>query len=626
MKLLIPESQSKGIRVGIVLMLGAFWLCLERYHGFYHDALLYLMLALYKLQPANYQNDLFVAFGSQGKFTVFSFVYGYAIKWAGVDYAAFGLTVIAQLLWFCGVILLVRRFASGWQAVAGLACITYFSRFYDPNFIFSYSEPFPTPRPFAEAFSMIAISFGLGRRYLPALVMHGIAVSFHPLISAYALGVSCVRFLCDKEISRRLRMALLLGAVCIFSGLLITRVSIFGRFWHVYDPAWYAMISAFMTDTLVQEWNLDSACRVLYFLVVLWMVWWRKIPMFRKHVPVLTGVSAALLICWLVGSGLFWNQLITQLQPWRCIWLLQIFALLAQGVLLTDLWRGEPGDRWLAAFILAAILKAGYVNEDGIYALGFVLAGLVVRALINQVPAARHLASRAWSWLPLVVPLPQFLVNGLKMWAHRGPSVVAVDRATWLPVTGTAVCVLILFLIVRIAWGKRHNWLQGLGGAAVGLGCVAIGCAVCVWSLPFTTASVALNKDDQAMTAALQARIPDTAVVYSNYGLHWTWYLLRRSNYADIEQMSGLVFSRESSIEGHRRLKHLCDAGLPGCQVAGYGRPQGPIDGAFWAAHARRACADPVLDFLVLDGEVPKAEVIRYGKRVISVLACVRYR
>ena len=83
------------------------WHLCHVYRGLDHDAHLYALQALSRLNPAVYSNDIFFRFGSQDSYTIFTSIYASLINRVGLDAAASMLTLASTALYFC------RRVAGG---------------------------------------------------------------------------------------------------------------------------------------------------------------------------------------------------------------------------------------------------------------------------------------------------------------------------------------------------------------------------------------------------------------------------------------------------------------------------------------------------------------------------------
>jgi hypothetical protein len=92
--------------------------------------------------------------------------------------------------------------------------------------------------------------------------------------------------------------------------------------------------------------------------------------------------------------------------------------------------------------------------------------------------------------------------------------------------------------------------------------------------------------------------IPRGATVYWQDHFELSWFLLRRGNYASSLQSVGLVFSRQTAMEAHRRLARLASFGSADARLAAAGAPiarKMPTQGSL-----TDLCEDQLLDFVVL--------------------------
>ena len=87
----------------------ASWFISRPYEGIYHDARLYTLQALGRLHPQSLGQDVFLRFGSQDAFTLFSPIYAAAIRVLGVEDAARLLTLLGHAWWFAAAYLVARR-------------------------------------------------------------------------------------------------------------------------------------------------------------------------------------------------------------------------------------------------------------------------------------------------------------------------------------------------------------------------------------------------------------------------------------------------------------------------------------------------------------------------------------
>ena len=94
-----PLNSCATPRLGLAVagLLGiATWSLSHSYQGIFHDAGLYTLQALARLHPDSLPGDVFLKFGSQDGFTIFSPIYAAASRMLGVEFAAATLTLLLQ--------------------------------------------------------------------------------------------------------------------------------------------------------------------------------------------------------------------------------------------------------------------------------------------------------------------------------------------------------------------------------------------------------------------------------------------------------------------------------------------------------------------------------------------------
>src|SRR5256885_8204108 len=89
MRVVPPPSETEVTRgagarrylalAALGLLAAAAWLVQHPYDGIVHDSALYTLFALAKLHPHTLDNDVFLRFGSQDRYTVFTPLYAGAI-------------------------------------------------------------------------------------------------------------------------------------------------------------------------------------------------------------------------------------------------------------------------------------------------------------------------------------------------------------------------------------------------------------------------------------------------------------------------------------------------------------------------------------------------------------------
>ena len=145
-----------------LLVMVALWLMCHPWEGLWHDSRLYAVQALQRLYPDQFRRDLFLMYGSQDAFTLFSPMYAALIRAFGLDTAALLVQQMGNLLWLGSAAFLVAAFQRGLAFWLVLALVVGLPSDYGPTMTtFNLAESFPTPRIFAEALGMLAMGCAL---------------------------------------------------------------------------------------------------------------------------------------------------------------------------------------------------------------------------------------------------------------------------------------------------------------------------------------------------------------------------------------------------------------------------------------------------------------------------------
>ena len=134
-----PLTASASILVAIVCVLG---LALNHpYEGLFHDARLYLLQSLSHLSPASLTADVFLRYGSQDAYTLFTAVVAALIPPLGAEHAAALLTCLSQLALLAAAGLLTRVLVPRSPALLGVAVLISSSGIYGSHRVFTVIEP-----------------------------------------------------------------------------------------------------------------------------------------------------------------------------------------------------------------------------------------------------------------------------------------------------------------------------------------------------------------------------------------------------------------------------------------------------------------------------------------------------
>ncbi len=594
-----------------LLVLAALWLLCHPWEGLWHDSRLYALQALQRLHPDQFRRDLFLLYGSQDAFTLFSPLYASLIRLFGLDTAALLVQETGNLLWLGAAAFLVAAFQRGLGLWLTLALLVALPSDYGPTMTtFNLAESFPTPRIFAEALGMLAMGCAVRGRWqwgAPALVL---ALLLHPLMAA-GVGLFGVLFLAEGK--RRMRgtalAVLLIGALLAGAGLL--GIAPFDRLLRTMDDTWYANVLATTSGVAWDGWVFGAwASRAaVAFSPVLAAAW--LVPGARGRFfgcVALTG-AAGLLACW-VGTGLTHNLLMLQAQPWRAMWIVQMASAIALACLWQQFWQRGRLFRALLLALCVAILTRN--TFGGL--LGLAAAGLLCYQGRQAQPwelSLRHYRLALALLAVLAGALLREIAGGpawTGIWQSDIPIATFDNLWLWIWLKRGAAALLGLGVLFQV-WRWSGSGRQ-LAAYALALASLAASAAVALaradaaaWLPPQT---------EQAVRRNFLPLIPPHATVYWEDELRYTWFVLERSSYGSNPQLAGAVFNRGTALEGRQRLARLEQLGMiDGIRkrtrlenADAIGRLKPPTETSL--AHA---CADPELDFVVLSTKLGPAVV-----------------
>jgi hypothetical protein len=543
------------------------------YQGLFHDAALYTLQALARLEPESLAHDPFLRFGSQDHFTIFSPLYAAAIRLWGIEPAAAVLTLLSQVALLGGAYALARSVSTPGVstpgvatpgvatpgastpalALLGTALFLAIPGYYGPDRIFTCMEAFLTPRMAAEALVLCSIAAALQQRPLPALLLTAAAILVHPLMAA--AGIATLLWLYVGIPRPRRAFALLLAAAAALAGMAWVgpEGSPVGRF----DAAWLALVRNRSPYLFLAHWTVDDWGRLAVTLATL-AVGAGSLADARARrlcqaaaLTTLSGVA-------LTGLACDWLHLVlfTQLQPWRWQWFGTVAAALILPTLIAAGWTTHTAR----ARTTGILLLAAWIFGANAYALAAAGAALAAFGLLQRLNArearlvflgACALAALAVVWrvaTNLEFTDAYYVDPTLPLWMRKAMSFARDGSA------GAAA--------LGLAW-----WLSRTGRGRLAVPALIIlgaaGAALLLALAPQVSRSWSAREFSPDSFAEFRRLIPPGAEVFWPENPLATWVVLGRANYLSVPQTSGLVFSRATALEMQRRAAALGEAIAP---------------------------------------------------------------
>ncbi|MDQ2641374.1 MAG: hypothetical protein M3Y79_12460 [Pseudomonadota bacterium] len=525
---------------------------LHPYHGVVHDARLYTIQALSHLHPELYGNDVFVRFGSQDDFTLFSPIYAWAITLVGVEPAAAIITFSSICLFLAATWVLARTILTTKQSSVALLLVVVVPTYYGAGRIFHVLEGFVSPRQLAEALTLFCLAAWLSNRRALGIVLAGCAMLIHPIIGLSGLVLVAMLDWILPHWRRLWPMALLITLVSTLALMDLLPISR----WQ-FDAEWHEIVMR-RTYLSMRYWNSDDWGRVAAVIATLTTASLFLEGNIRRLAIAGLATTVSLMLLALVGGDLLQVVVVVQAQPWRVLWLATLLAILLLPPLFVYGWRGNPLAR-CALLLIAAAWAAPYSTPAlAVSPLAVVAAACVKRSNSPRVglllvcgATACLLTIISFSLATAILSLGEGLTR-----VESLPS--SMDRILTFADDGVPPALVIL--------GGAYIWSRFpsrmTSSALAGLLVLSIA-ALSIPTLGTWTMSRYNGKLHSAFAEWRNHIPPGSDVMWVGEESSWgdgatnTWLLLERPSFLSGAQAPNALFSRPAAIEMRNRAKSL---------------------------------------------------------------------
>jgi len=520
------------------LLIAALWMLARPYRGVRHDAVLYVGQTLSRLMPDSIGHDLFLVYGSQDRYSIFSRIMAPLAQWLGVANSQTVVLFICQIAFVAGCWLLMADLPSRFVRWCAMLALVAVSHTYGGDGRVSFAEPFLTARVVAEPLLLLALVLLVRGRAAAAAAITLVAAAVHPLIALPVLTTGWI-YLCLRDA----RWLWGLAAVAAAAALGAFGIAPFDALWRRYDPDWLAVVKSanslvFMANNTIRDWAPTA-----FDIVVLLLAARRLAGSATAHLIKAVLICAlAFTLLWGLGADLLRNVLVTELQLWRAFWLTHLLGVLLLPFLLLDFWaRGSVGRWCAAAFVLAAVAVTANLGTGWLCVVWCLLPMGLLRFPAAVAPGIVRLATVVtwlatgivtllvgWQTLHVVATLGDRFNGASGFQVAMGLSVFTAGVG-YLALRGLAadgkwriasiVAVLALLAWGVASWDQRSDWQRFVENGLEEKG------------LPF------------------EGLIPPTATVYWDDSLFEPWMLLHRPQFYDPLQGAGALFNRPNAME-----------------------------------------------------------------------------
>ncbi|NVN11065.1 DUF2339 domain-containing protein [Nguyenibacter vanlangensis] len=537
----------------VVLLVLVLWGAARPYGGIIGDARLYTLQALSHMMPGRFNDDLFLHYGSQDRFSAFSYLYSPFLHTFGVGYGSLAFCLLGCLLWLGGVATLATGLFRD-RASAIPAIVTAVAIQFGGGTLVRPGEPILTPRLFAEAVSLFALGAMLrGRNGLAALLLL-LSLAIHPLMTSGAIAA----FFLYHAMRRPVLWLAGAGAASIVIALAFSGVEPFVRLTVRMDGAWLVSASTLDPQCFITEWGATYWLPLVGSFALLLAAMRYAQRRERRFLAAIAMAALGGIALTALGGDLLHNVLIIDIQAWRALWLLNLVVYLLGGMLWARViragWANPTGVPAVLGFTYGLLILASFAP-----AAGFAAAPMAILACLLSLYEHRY--CRPVSGLCRI--LARLVVACCLAFALLGLHyVMRTQDPFWRPLYGIGLATLALWGLWQVRGESASR--RGRIGVTVLAGILA---PLTVMNWDQSTPWQRFIDKGQA-PPALTRLLPPEGPVYWDGDVTVPWLVLRRSSYFSCEQGAGILFSRATAAAFRQRFDtlsrlHTLDFDLP---------------------------------------------------------------
>lgn len=525
------------------------WYLRQGYAGLVDDAQLYAFQAMSHLNP-HLKSDVFLKFGSQDDYTVFSPLYAWTIKQFGLSTATITLFLASKVWLAAAAWYIARRFTSPSIAWLCLGVMLVLPHQYGALRVFQVSEEFLSARLPAEALALTSLALALWNRPVLASLFAVACFAVHPLMAMPATLVM-VNLLVKDVWRARLLVA---AAAVTVSALVISFIVPISPLSPM-ESDWLEVISARSQFMFMQSWLVSDWDWTLLGLITLAFAACAHDDECTKRFfwsTCMVGVGGLILTA--IVSFIIPVELIIQGQPWRWMWVVVFAATLSIASVIERCWATRDSSNIAAAALLigAWLLPSAWAIPSFVSTLLAIIATLLF-LLRTRIP--KHLLKYGYALAALVTLLmivfiisSMYTLSTLELGDTSRPAFLQRLR-DWFNLSLPAAAA------IALVW-----WAASCSRAWIPVTACFVGTIATLWvAMPTAWAEWTRSpyEYERANFAEWRRAIgPGANVLWLNEPMA-VWFLLDSASYASNAQTAGLVFSREAAMEAKRRAAAL---------------------------------------------------------------------
>jgi hypothetical protein len=350
-----------------------------------HDARLYSLQALNSADAGSFADDVFLRYGSQDQYSLFSRLVGPFVATFGLRLAFFVLYVTFNALFLFGVFRLVRALIED-QLVSTLALAYLVSAplSYGGFDIFTVHEQFFTPRIVGTAFTLLALERIVRRHFVQAVALLLVGASVHPLMAAggFLIWAGCVAsHYLPTRMFIGVTIASLLAGVAILA-IPSVGTAVFGAM----DDDWHHLIRIAVGYNYPDTWQVKDWINLgLTLAVPVAAIFSLDLGSDRQRFVAIACLAGVVGFLATLAASFLPYALLFQAQPYRVLWIMKIiqvplgFWLVVRWSQSTSLWPKIGSLALVASFCVLHYLTPELVIIGGAVAISTILAKLAAQ-------------------------------------------------------------------------------------------------------------------------------------------------------------------------------------------------------------------------------------------------------
>jgi hypothetical protein len=294
------------------------------------------------------------------------------------------------------------------------------------------------------------------------------------------------------------------------------------------------------------------------------MSWFRSSPWRARCLFVVSAVGAIGLIATIIAGRLSYRILL-QGQPYRAVWILAAIEIPLAFVYAARLWKQGPGGQ------ICAILLVGFFGITNFLPIELAIPSILFACMVFSrfLTRSTRTASTGSNWLARRLSVS--ILVGFTAWGMLKGFIILRLRPELMSILdpiGFAVilakCFAPLIWMVPVLMGLVMISRGSKSGIRLAIGSVAL--ALTVHSIMFIVPRIPAyreayrphNQDLEFAQNYLNTKYAGAKAAPTVYQAVWenishVWFDLKAMSYFDLAQIVGILFSRNTAIEGQRR-------------------------------------------------------------------------